>query len=210
MKEETVENKVPSQETPVEVNQKAIFDLECQALWEKEVRTSLIFNRKLLICKPPCFSFYYTIDKHDHPTQDSMCALTLLKMQGVTDSTKFKQVLWKEAEAYRKQGHFSKLPTLSQKHFDTHENQPQNYAEEELRWAYQRIKELEDRLADQEKKTEDLTHGVHFLSQENQELMREVAKLKYKVSEDRRNIERMAKQILSTIIEPNLSQEELT
>ena len=69
MESESKSEKTPRQQSFSRLFSMKEFKEACEEIWNSHVRSDLILNKKLLLCKP-CLAFFYQSDSQaDHPRQ---------------------------------------------------------------------------------------------------------------------------------------------
>ena len=74
------------------------FKEACEEIWNTHVRSDLIFNKKLLLCKT-CLAFFYQSDSQaDHPREHVLQVQKYCVDHGITSSNIFEEVLLRETK----------------------------------------------------------------------------------------------------------------
>lgn len=145
------------------------FSHACQLLWDRDVRTELIYNRGLSMCRG-CLGFFLEADKcSTHPAHQTFSVMKLFKENNVTTACTFFKWLWTEAmNLVQCQGRVV-LPRMSTVHI---EPTPSDVAiPDTSRWYQTRIHLLEQELATSLDEKKSLQAHISHLENEVKELM---------------------------------------
>jgi hypothetical protein len=167
----------------------------CDRLWEDHIRPSLIFGRKLQLCRP-CQAFHSQGDpESDHPKDQVVLVLKHFAEQGVTSSAKLFE-FFKASPLLS--SHLDKrpdiLPSFSAKHLQlpAWPGRASTAGPEEAHWLKERVLEVERELADLTAKVADLEDQKLHLEAENDELMTELLRQQVAFSQEKKAIARLA------------------
>jgi hypothetical protein len=174
------------------------FKEACEEMWNTHVRSDLILNKKLLLCKM-CISFFYQSDSQaDHPREHVLLVQKYCLDNGITSSIILEEVLLREAKLNsRLNGKVPLLPSFNPIHKKDLKEEQGSYSELELKW-------YKESVLTGEKELEEVKKENSKLQQENKVLMEQLDILteKYFKGKAIRDEERMKIEILIT----NLSQ----
>ena len=122
------------------------FREACEEMWNTHVRSDLILNKNLLLCKT-CLAFFYQSDSQaDHPKEHVLQVQKYCEDNGITSSIILEQVLLKESKFIsRLNGKNPFIPTFNPIHNNLKE-ETGLLGQKEHKWLQERVFSLEKEL----------------------------------------------------------------
>ena len=122
------------------------FREACEEMWNTHVRSDLILNKNLLLCKT-CLAFFYQSDSQaDHPKEHVIQVQKYCEDNGITSNIILEQVLLKESKfisRFNEKNPF--LPTFNPIHNNLKE-ETGLLGQKEHKWLQERVFSLEKEL----------------------------------------------------------------
>ena len=144
------ENKL--EKTSREQSMPALFSMKefkeaCEEIWNNHVRSDLIFNKKLLLCKT-CLAFFHQSDSQaDHPREHVLQVQKYCVDHGITSSNIFEEVLLRETKnTCRFIGKTYLLTSINPFHKKDLKEETDILGQHELKWLQERVLSLEREL----------------------------------------------------------------
>lgn len=132
------------------------FKAACETLWNEQVRTDLIFSRRLLYCKACVCFFYGSNETNTHPQCMTTTSQQLCQDNNINSEDTLAEVLWKEASGLSWLFGETPLPRYSTVHLEpaqpvqpASQPRPRSPAKknDQFQWHCRRIKALEADVA---------------------------------------------------------------
>lgn len=148
------------------------------SVWDKQVRTALIYGKEIFACKT-CLAFFNRDDgQHDHPSDQVYLLTKLCVLKNITSETSFFQALWSEAVALLPR--FGKIlyPRFATQHLQPPPLKQDASAEGSLPWLQARVLILEQSLQTATQTIKELHRENRERRIENDELLSQVLHMK--------------------------------
>ena len=122
------------------------FKETCEEMWNSHVRSDLILNKKLLLCKT-CLSFFYQSDSQaDHPKEHVVSVQKYCEDNKITSSIILEEVLLKETKFISRFNGKMTLPSFNSIHKKDFKEETGIQGQQELKWLQEKVFSLEKEL----------------------------------------------------------------
>ena len=147
MESETKLEKASRQQSQYKVININEFRKASEEMWNTHVRSDLILNKNLLLCKT-CLAFFYQSDSQaDHPKEHVLQVQKYCEDNGITSNIILEQVLLKESKSIcRFNGKDPFLPSFNPIHKKELKEETGILGQKELKWLQERVFSLEKEL----------------------------------------------------------------
>ena len=167
-------------------------------MWDKHIRSDLIFQNGLLFCKP-CLAFFNPRDIHsNHPKEQVFQVLKYCKDHDITSNITLDEVLWKESQLMEKIfNRVCHLPSFNTFHKRNIQEEQGVYSQHELKWYKEQVLVVEKEFEEIKKENSNLQQENKILKEQLDIMTDKYFKWKAIRDEERMKIE---------VIISNLSQ----
>ena len=147
MESESKVEKTPRQQSFSRLFSMKEFKEACEEIWNSHVRSDLILDKKLLLCKP-CLAFFYQNDSQaDHPREHIIQVQKYCVDHGITSNIILEEILLKEVNYIsRFNGKVPLLPSFNHIHKKDIKEETGTFGKHELKWLQERVFSLEKEL----------------------------------------------------------------